>query len=207
MATTINLAVLAASGTTCNVLSLPEYQSGIVNRMPADAYSVVASMAGVPYDVSMGVVLFDGRTVVVCGTSILSVSPPDDGTTYSLNIPLQIAGDSTVVYVQLQLGTDPATSQNSYGSKCSPVSAKDGVYNEPWDSMWYGFGDWNGLYVGTLLPGTPTNCVGAWNWRTESGKVFQLYLFDATDGGAETLCVMITDHDNDPNGCWNPRSG
>jgi hypothetical protein len=155
--------------------------------------------------------LNDG-TYIYGGTQVMSVNRDlgiKDGDTYTLNIPLLLFGDSTLVTLQLKLKGTQDDSDGWYGSKCTPAVFP---HQQPgWDSGWYLFVDstspYNATY--TTTTGQPIaqgdqGWFSQWSWYSQSGVLYSLYICDwpgaSGQGGDENddLLVMITDGTNYP---------
>jgi hypothetical protein len=186
MPTNIYLASLTPN-VNCSLLTpISSYQQQWGKKALSDSeYSVIATE--VTGAASTGNDTINSGNFFVQGTQILSVSRDvgiKDRDTYCLNIPLQLSGDSTIVYVQLMLTGTSEDSDAWYGSECTPNPAgspwiyrtaiggpgygqqigNDGsplpfvVQQLPaWDSPWYKFYDSGGSDGYTLLPGPPSS--------------------------------------------------
>lgn len=184
----------------------------------SDEYSIIASQ--VPATLLTDTTaddfnkLNDG-TYIYVGTQVLSVNRDigiKDGDTYTLNIPLLLLGDLTIVTLQLKLTGTQDDSDAWYGSKCTPAVYPGQTQQPGWDSDWYLFVDstspYNATY--TTTTGQPI-AVGhqgwysQWSWYSQSGVLYSLYICDWSGGNGQQggdenddLLVMITDGTNYP---------
>lgn len=152
--------------------------------------------------------LNDGTWFATNGTQILSVNR-DVGILknhdYVMNIPLQFQGDTTIVYVQLQLKGTETDSYCWFGSKCEPAP-DGGSPQASWNSDWFEMIDSTGANPRTatttgnpITKGDSGGWVSQWAWKTQKyGTIFSLYLCDSPGGENDDLWVMITDATNYP---------
>lgn len=154
MPTNIYLASLTPN-VNCNVLKLSDYQQGIAlnELLPASVYSVIESTVIAQSVTTATSQALPSGSGFVQGTLILSVGR-DVGVknhhTYYLNIPLQLSGDPTIVYVQLKLIGTSTDSNGWFASKCTPDTA-----GEPWTFIQRSAGPTTSTRTG---PPSSTNC-------------------------------------------------
>lgn len=209
MPTNIYLACLNSSQTNCNLLTpLSDYQPG--TTLGSSEYSVVATQVSgqtlSDLTTNQFSQLAGDNSVFVQGSLILSVNRDvgiKKGDNYYFNIPLQLDGDTTIVYVQLKLRGTATDSDAWFGMKCTPdtdVSNQVG----PWDSTWWEFNDTRSPStppVNKTYPAMPSGGQGICAWYSQAYTLNSIYLCDSTPPGGsvnDDLWIMITDAANYP---------
>jgi hypothetical protein len=204
MPTNIYLTVLSSDANACNLLTpVSSYQTS-GDALGSSEYSVVATQ--VASQLLSGTTtedfnhLDDGTYFSSIGTQIMSVSRDigiKDNIEYYLNIPLQFAGDTTIVLVQLKLRGTRGDSDGWYGSLCEPASYPGGQQQPAWDSAWLVMLDSSGGTSTATTTGQPQ-----WSWYAQDGTLYTLYLCDWPGYGTsyenDDLFIMITDASNYP---------
>jgi hypothetical protein len=201
MPTNIRLTVLSSDTNPCTLLMpLSSYQRG--DALGSGDYSVLETQVSSELLANTFTTDFyplaDGTWFPTHGTQIMSVNRdfglhPCD--TYYLNIPLQFAGDTTIVYVQLKLKGTETDSEGWYGSKCEPASYSG---QQPgWSSAWLEMIDTSGGGTSATTTGDPK-----WSWYAQDGTLYTLYLCDFPGYGTQSenddLYIMISDGANYP---------
>jgi len=202
MPTNIYLTVLSSDANPCNLLTpVSSYQTS-GDALGSSEYSVLETK--VASQLLSGTTtldfdhLDDGTYFSSIGTQIMSVSRDigiKDCITYYLNIPLQIAGDTTIVLLQLKLTGTAGDSDGWFGSKCEPASYQG--QQPSWDSAWLEMLDTSGGNSTATTTGQPQ-----WSWYAQDGTLYTLYICDwpglGTSYENDDLFIMITDGANYP---------